>query len=129
TGLIVLLVVSSFLARGPIPSATAADKQLTNAEIDKLETSSRSFAYELLAAGVWTKDHAEHDLFKYYFPKEKVKIAEYDKEKKEYKKATYEITGAEYRYALVTGTAFGNYTKLDDEESGKGSGKGDAARF
>jgi hypothetical protein len=116
--LLAVAIVAFGWLTGPVrlPETFAKDKQsLTEAEIYKMDSISKDFVIDLFSAGVWKKDHDEYRLFTHFEPNASVRIANYDRIKAKFTSEVTDITGAEYRRALVTAKAFGNYNKLDDE--------------
>ena len=115
---LVLFVGNPILTLGLVPLAAAADKDLSEADIYKMESGSKDFVIDLIAAGVWKKDGDEYKLFAKYDAKKKFDIPRFDeKERKFLENDTFPITGAEYRRALVAVKALApvNYNKLDDD--------------
>jgi len=110
------LIGSALLTFAMLPIAVAEDTALSEAEIYKMESGSKDFVIDLIAAGIWTKDCEQYQQFKKYDPTAKLNIPRWDETTKKYKvDDTFSITGAEYRRALSAAKAFSNYSKLDDD--------------
>ena len=86
------------------------------AALYKMESTSLYFAAAFLDKGIWKEDGDEFALFTLYDPKAAVRVAPYDRVKKDFNlEAVTEISGAEYRRAVATLKAFASYSKLDAE--------------
>lgn len=110
----ILLMGGVLLVLGPLPVAGAAEK-LTDTEMYKMESGTKDFIIDLIAAGVWTKDSDEFKQFNKYDPKAKLNIPKYNEKKEDFEKETFPLTGAEYRRILVSAKAFASYNELDKD--------------
>lgn len=114
--------------------SSAADKELTEVEIKRMELVAKVLLADLVAAKVWdakspagkasppseaAKQFDEKTVlkeFKMYEPKAKIKVPRYDEKRDDFdEKDTFTVTGAEYRHALVCYLAFEHYDKLDED--------------
>jgi hypothetical protein len=100
-----------------------AANKLTDAEINKLESTTKDFAAVLVDAGIWKKDSDEYELFMKHEAREVLPsidpgdlLRELLGEKEKF--GVGSVTGAEYRRALVLNALFTplNYIRLDDKD-------------
>jgi hypothetical protein len=111
-----VLVLAGFLfVVGPAARTEAGEQTLTEAEIYKLESGSKDFLVDLIAAGVWKKGDDQFNLFNKYAPEARLRIPRVDAAGKPSSERDFSITGAEFRRAVISAKAYASYAKLDDD--------------
>src|SRR5688572_23205517 len=78
------LIAIAIFTLASLAIAEAQDETLNEAEIYEMDSGSKDFVIDLIAAGVWTKDNDEFKQFNKYGPKAKLNIPKYNEETDEF---------------------------------------------